>query len=296
MNKFVRISVPVCRGVLYGWWWNEESKCDAYYAVGGSTIQANDASRFVTYERDGTETQLRSVDDLLVVIRSHGCSPTEEVEKDPSGFAVVIGFLLNLAEGERVIEGVSIWRFLDEEFNVTMSDLVPCLKDGRLEFAILVSVAPEVLGLVRYDSIIHVSVDLDRGTVMKRRAELKPRKKNAFFAKVECPHCHAISRVEFQALIGVLVYESFEIGDVVIKTVPPEPTDEHPVGPSVECIWERPFWATGKGWCPACHDELTARIEIRERRFSEARPTLEALDLFAWGSLPDTALSNEAHE
>ena len=296
MNKFVRISVPVCRGVLCGWWWNEETKHDAYYSNVGSTAWANDAGRFITYERDGVETQVDSVDDLLMVIRNHGCSPTEEVEKNPSGFAVIAGFLMSLAAGERVIEGVSIWRFLDEEFDITMSDLVPRLKEGRLEFAILVSVVPEIFGRVRYDSIVRVAVDLERGTIMKQRAELKPRKKNAFIAKVECPHCHVKSRVEFQSLIGVLAQESFEMGDIVIKTVPPEPTDEHPLGPSVECVWEQPFWATGQGWCPECYDALTARIEIRERRFSEARPTLEVLDLFAWGYLLDTALSNEVHK
>src|SRR5512132_1177820 len=138
MNKFVRISVQVCQGVLSGWWWQEESKLDAYYAVSGSPGRTNDASRFVTYERDGTETHLRSVDDLLMAIRGHGCLPPEEVEKDPLGFAVVTGFLLNLAEGERVIEGATFLRFLDEEFDITMSSLVPRLKDGQLEFSILV--------------------------------------------------------------------------------------------------------------------------------------------------------------
>src|SRR5262245_24749912 len=107
-------------------------------------------------------------------------------------------------------------------------------------------------------------------------------KVNYFSAEIRCPRCGKLGIVHFEADIGVLDLSAFEIGDLVIKTVPPE---GRPIGPDIDVEWERPFWAVGYGTCPHCREDVKARIEIRVRRFAAARPTLEHLGLFAWGYL-----------
>jgi hypothetical protein len=64
--------------------------------------------------------------------------------------------------------------------------------------------------------------------------------------------------------------------------------DPKPIGPSLDVDWERPFGAVGLAQCPSCNRDVVARIEIRDRRFSAVRPSLEELDLFAWGTVDDT--------
>jgi hypothetical protein len=108
-------------------------------------------------------------------------------------------------------------------------------------------------------------------------------KVNYFSAQTTCPHCDRSGVIHFEADIGVLDLSTFEIGDLVIKSVPPE---GRPIGPALDVEWERPFWAVGFGTCPQCRQDVVARIEIRDRRFSAAQPTLDTLDTFAWGYLP----------
>jgi hypothetical protein len=92
----------------------------------------------------------------------------------------------------------------------------------------------------------------------------------------------------FESDIGTLEYDDFEIGDIVIKKVPLLPKrGKHPVpiGPALDVDWDRPFWAVGFSDCPMCGHHVVARVEIRERRFSAACPTLDDLGIFAWGPL-----------
>lgn len=111
---------------------------------------------------------------------------------------------------------------------------------------------------------------------------------NYFSASAECPYCQSVATMAFESDVGVLDYEVFELGDLVIKSVPLLPTHgKHPkpIGPSVDVHWERPFWAVGLAQCPNCHRDVVARVEIRDRRFSAVHPTLEDLDLFSWGAV-----------
>lgn len=95
----------------------------------------------------------------------------------------------------------------------------------------------------------------------------------------------------FESDVGVLDGEAFEAGDLVIKSVPLLPVHgKHPkpVGPSLDVVWEHPFWAVGLARCPSCKRDVVARTEIRDRRFSAVQPTLEELDLFAWGPVNES--------
>jgi hypothetical protein len=56
-----------------------------------------------------------------------------------------------------------------------------------------------------------------------------------------------------------------------------------PIGPAVNVDWEHPFWAAGFARCSRCGETISARVEIRERKFHAARPTMETLDVLAWG-------------
>jgi len=105
---------------------------------------------------------------------------------------------------------------------------------------------------------------------------------NYFAAPIDCPHCGRCVRIAFEADIGVLDLTVFELGELVILTVPPQ---GKAIGPAVYVDWERPFWAVGFGICPNCKKDVTARIVIRDRRFAAANPTRENLDTFAWGQL-----------
>jgi hypothetical protein len=114
---------------------------------------------------------------------------------------------------------------------------------------------------------------------------------NYFSTPAECPYCHLGATMVFESDIGVLGYEVFDVGDLVIKSVPlfPAHAKHHkPVGPSLNVDWDHPFWAVGLARCPSCNRDVVARVEIRDRRFSAARPTLEELDLFAWGPVDES--------
>lgn len=97
----------------------------------------------------------------------------------------------------------------------------------------------------------------------------------------------------FESDIGELRYDDFEVGDVVIRSVPLLPKrGKHPVpiGPAIDVDWNRPFWAVGFSECAACGHQVVARIEVREQRFSAVKPTLDEIGVMAWGVLNDGAV------
>lgn len=112
---------------------------------------------------------------------------------------------------------------------------------------------------------------------------------NYFSATITCPTCHVEQVVDFEADIGTLDNDVFQIGDQVLKTVPPRPTrsgkNRIPVGPAMDVDWQRPFWAVGVARGEACGHEVVARIHVRDARFTAAIPTLDPLDVVAWGYL-----------
>lgn len=115
-------------------------------------------------------------------------------------------------------------------------------------------------------------------------------KANYFEAGTECPHCHFASPMSFEADIGVLEYNVYHVGDLVITRVPLLPKRGRypkPIGPDLGVDWERPFWAVGISRCPVCRRDVFARVEIHDRRFFAVRPTPEPIDLFAWGPIAD---------
>ena len=113
---------------------------------------------------------------------------------------------------------------------------------------------------------------------------------NWFHATVTCPHCGTVVRLAFQADVGVLKWDDFEIGDLVIKEVPLLPrTEKHarPIGPSLDIDVERPFWAAGLEECPNCKRNIHARIEICDRRFSRVQVSSTPLGLFDYGQISE---------
>jgi hypothetical protein len=111
---------------------------------------------------------------------------------------------------------------------------------------------------------------------------------NYFHIVARCTSCQSEAPMSFESDIGVIEYHDFDIGDIVIKSTPLVPRrGKHPkpIGPALDVDWDRPFWAVGLARCPTCGHTVTARIEIRERRFFAVTPTLDEIDVFAWGYL-----------
>lgn len=115
---------------------------------------------------------------------------------------------------------------------------------------------------------------------------------NRFHAHVICPKCTAEDRVVFEALIGDVQYLDFEVGDLVIATVPPL---GRWIGPSESCPWDRAFWAAGAGRCIRCGAIIDARIEVRLRHFHAVHVVEEPLDEDAWGPLPENSFELRVH-
>lgn len=285
MNKFFRVSISVCRGTLSYWWYKPETP-DVYDEPPPSAHLATSSEKFVTYEHGGAEKRITSVDDLLGIIRDRGCSPRNEVESNPVELAVVFGFLLHLGENERVIEDGRFLEFLDEQFDVTMKAFAPRVEDDHFHFAALSCAPSEALAPIRYEHITAFVLDLTSGRVDRRIVNLRPRQLNEFFADVECPYCHAEKRISFRAPIGTVGHEPYEVGDLVVESLPLGDTAQAPTESSPECKCER-RWRAGFGMCPTCSRQLAARIEIRHLRFHAVRPTLETLALFDSGPIED---------
>jgi hypothetical protein len=106
---------------------------------------------------------------------------------------------------------------------------------------------------------------------------------NYFVARVPCPICGTVADLHFQADIGVLRLDGYNIGDVVVHDA--SPGEKVRIGPDPTVDWLRPFWAAGLARCPLCVKDVTARIEIRSARYTAAVIDRDLTDLFAWGYL-----------
>jgi hypothetical protein len=82
-----------------------------------------------------------------------------------------------------------------------------------------------------------------------------------------------------QADIGELRYDSYSIGDLVIKRIPPM----KPYGPSEDCDFSRPFWALGLDECSLCNADIRMRVHVRDRRYVGVEPAQPGDQDFAWG-------------
>ena len=274
MTRSVHASIPLCKGQLIAWSVDKVG-FDAYYSAPQQTARQ---TFFVVHECDGLEVQINSLDGLFASIRALGCSPTEDLSREPIETAIIVRFLLNLRG--RVIDDPILWGFMDSFNNVESKKLLPAIEGDCLAFSVFYSdISNDIQQLTR------LRVHLDSGVVEEEVVDLTRRAANIFSSVVECLYCGATQAMAFHAPIGVLSNELFAVGDVVVKSIPPESTNEYSVGPSIECDWHGSFWAVGLTSCPRCLHNLRASIEIREQRFSAVRPTLDDLDLKSWGPL-----------
>lgn len=115
---------------------------------------------------------------------------------------------------------------------------------------------------------------------------------NYFIATVVCPGCGREAELQFQADIGVLRFDSYHVGDTIVRES--RPGERFPIGPDPACDWARPFWATGLEHCDACDRDVRARIEVRQGRFTAAVPDDGITDDFAWGYLDTAPASSPA--
>lgn len=274
MTRSVHTSTSICAGRLVAWR-IEKTGADAYYA---ESQQVSYKNIVVIYERDGLETQIDSLDGLFSLIRDSGFSPRVELSREPIEVALIVGFILN--RPGRVIDHPILWGFMDSFDGVETKELMPAIEGNFLTFSVFYS---DIFNDIQ--QLTSLRVHLDSGVIQDKIVDLTRRPANRFSSVVDCSYCGVTQAMVFHAPIGVLSNELFAIGDLVVKAIPPESTTQYSIGPSSECDWHGSFWAVGLASCARCLHNVRARIEIREQRFSAARPTLDDLDLKSWGSL-----------
>ena len=112
------------------------------------------------------------------------------------------------------------------------------------------------------------------------------RRSNLFIEQARCPHCGDESLVAFQADIGVLEWQTFQVGDRVFGIL--RNAKKPPAGPAPG-LEGRDFWAHGVGDCPSCGRDLWCRIEVRSNRFASLDVVPEPAEPDGWGTLEGTA-------
>ncbi len=221
MTRSVHASILLCKGQVIAWSVDKVG-FDVYYSAPQQTARQ---SLFVAYECDGLEVQINSLDDLFALIRALRCSPMEDLSKEPVESAIIIRFFLNLRG--RVIDDPILWGFMDSFENIESKKLMPAIEGDCLTFSAFYSdMSNDIQQLTR------LRVHLDSGVVEEEVVDLTRRAANIFSSVVECLYCGATQSMAFHAPIGVLCNEVFAVGDVVVKSIPPESTNQYSIGPS----------------------------------------------------------------
>jgi len=160
MNRAIRTKVAACGGELFAWYRTGEKSSDAYYS---REARAAGEGIMVSYQREGRETQVHSVAEMIEQIRAAGCSPAKECAPHPAEYALLCGFLLRLV---RVMESPAFWSYLDETYGVASRDLMPRMEGTQL----LYTVACLTSG--RLTHLIKVSINFETFEIQQTRLEL----------------------------------------------------------------------------------------------------------------------------
>ena len=105
MKRFIRISVPACGGQFVVWWPEPKGPAPKYY--GEQDTRASSPVQ-ITFERDDRVIEIHSAADVMATIRAEGCAPARVVAEQLVDFAVMFGFLLDIA-GRVVAEAGPFW-------------------------------------------------------------------------------------------------------------------------------------------------------------------------------------------
>jgi ssDNA-binding Zn-finger/Zn-ribbon topoisomerase 1 len=114
---------------------------------------------------------------------------------------------------------------------------------------------------------------------------------NSFWGILKCPACHAETKQEIQAQVGLVQWNVFEIGDRIWGL--PVESGSSFIAPE-EGLEDSSFWAHGIGLCPNCQAFFNARIEIRKVIFERlavvpSPPESELYEfLDRWGLLAES--------
>lgn len=162
MDRAIRTKVTACGGELVAWYRTGKKSGDVYYSR-----QERDAGAgiHISYLREGRETPVDSIEDMIAQIRHYGCSPVTECAANPVQFAILCGFLMRLG---RVIELPDFWSFLDEEYGVASRELTPRMEGSQLRYTVACLGEEKLLS-----HLVKVSIDFETSAIQQARMELK---------------------------------------------------------------------------------------------------------------------------
>lgn len=107
---------------------------------------------------------------------------------------------------------------------------------------------------------------------------------NSFAINIQCPFCSHKEILAFEASIGVLVWDYYEVSDEIrwelpaLRPIPIGPNGERPDGS---------YWATGIAHCRHCREDVLGRVFIRNNRFVRVEFPDVPDGLYDWGTLPE---------
>ena len=114
--------------------------------------------------------------------------------------------------------------------------------------------------------------------------EVRMGRYNSFYFDSECTFCGTRELRDFQAEIGVLVWDNYELGDEIrwellaSRPIPIGPNGERPDGH---------YWATGIAHCRHCREDLIGRVLIRNNQYVGVEIPDVPDGLYDWGTLPE---------
>jgi len=114
---------------------------------------------------------------------------------------------------------------------------------------------------------------------------------NSFHTTLRCPRCGLEADHGFQADIGALEWDDYEVGDQINWV--PRVSRRAPIGPDPFSS-ARSLWATAVGQCSGCRSELIGRAIVRGNCFVGIELPSTPDGLYDWGPLDESHPDRES--